>query len=596
MQQNQQRPITIFSVYAPSDIKELERWEAHLRPLELENFLSVWSMHRHHIQTGDNRSQFIHDHFDTADLFVLLLSANFFADDGCLTLMKRALTLHQQGNTRLISLLLKPVLWQETKLAPFTPLPSNKRPITEWHDPHAAFDDCVRDLCRILGRPVTKPPVTKRERPSVEFHQPVYGSPQIAGGDIINNTTIYFPKSPPLPWKMFSSYARYLEEIKLLLLSLPGSGNAIQEATLAVLKELKGKQKGSQKREILEILYRNGLIGQPPIVDLRGADFSEARLNNLDLSRAGLSGINMSSANLHAAKLTSIDLSDADLSSANFEAAHLRNANLSDAICWETNFHLARLNEADLRRCALVGANLSCAVLPGVKLQGAFLGRIPPFPGTKPGKVLASTNLNSAYMPEAHLNNCNLFEVSLRDADLSGADLTDADLRGSDLYKAILVGARLDTTDMRSTNLYRADLRNTVLINTILAYAWVSDEQLKTTKSLEHVCMPDTIPVIPVENELLSTPYFYPLVDAGFPPIDTDQNRDTIQLSKSLNLAGIDTEQLSQPGHMIYAKAPKVPPTVVVNLNVKPFSSQFSLGLQYSSNLQNKLDYPIWHN
>src|SRR5436305_508495 len=88
MQQKQQQPTMILSVCAPSDIPWLERWEAHLRPLEQAGILSAWS--ERHIPLGAHRLPCLHGHFDHADFIVLLLSADFFADDECMALMERA--------------------------------------------------------------------------------------------------------------------------------------------------------------------------------------------------------------------------------------------------------------------------------------------------------------------------------------------------------------------------------------------------------------------------------------------------------------------------------------------------------------------------
>jgi len=159
MQQKQQRPTSIFSACAPIDTQWLEFWEAHLHPFEQANILSVWSVR--HIQPGTDRLKLLHDHLDQADFIVLLLSVDFFTDDECFALMERALVRHQQGTVRLVPLLLRPVFWRETKLATFTALPSDGRPIILWENYEAAFDDCVRNLCLILGHPVTMPTPTQ---------------------------------------------------------------------------------------------------------------------------------------------------------------------------------------------------------------------------------------------------------------------------------------------------------------------------------------------------------------------------------------------------------------------------------------------------
>jgi Putative ATP-dependent DNA helicase recG C-terminal/SIR2-like domain len=167
MQHKQQRKTSIFSICALPDIQRLERWEIHLRPLEQAGLLSVWSVR--HLQAGLHRNKLLHDQLDRADLIVLLLSADFFTDNECLALMESALARHQQGTVRVIPLLLRPLAFRETELATLTPLPSNGSPITQWPDPEAAFDDCVRELRRILDGPVNQEPsIARLESQSVQ--------------------------------------------------------------------------------------------------------------------------------------------------------------------------------------------------------------------------------------------------------------------------------------------------------------------------------------------------------------------------------------------------------------------------------------------
>ena len=70
-------------------------------------------------------------------------------------LMARALKRHQSGNARIIPLLLRPVAWRESPLAAFSCIPFNYRPVTEWANQDAAFDECVRATRRLIGRPTT---------------------------------------------------------------------------------------------------------------------------------------------------------------------------------------------------------------------------------------------------------------------------------------------------------------------------------------------------------------------------------------------------------------------------------------------------------
>jgi TIR domain len=165
-------PASVFCLAAPSDAALLAEWETHLLPLQQAGLITIWSERL--VQLGAvPRMQQIHDHLDHADLIVLLLSSDFFAHDECFVLMERAIKRAERNKVRLIPLLLRPVAWRESPLAPYPCLPTNKHPVTEWPSRDAAFNDCVRDIRHLLGRPVTVL-LPRRARPT--------GAPQTGKG------------------------------------------------------------------------------------------------------------------------------------------------------------------------------------------------------------------------------------------------------------------------------------------------------------------------------------------------------------------------------------------------------------------------------
>ena len=111
--------------------------------------------------------------------------------------------------------------------------------------------------------------------------------------------------------------------------------------------------------------YRERVISaSTSVVDLRGADLSEANLIGADLSKAYLRGADLSKANLIGADLSKADLSGADLSEANLSGADLSKADLSGAALSGADLSTADLRETDLR-----GADLREADLRGANLR-----------------------------------------------------------------------------------------------------------------------------------------------------------------------------------------------------------------------------------
>ena len=97
--------------------------------------------------------------------------------------------------------------------------------------------------------------------------------------------------------------------------------------TLTVLPRLDGERKGS----VVQFLYESGLIKDKRIVNLSGADLSQANLLGFILAGAYLNEVNLSYANMQFANLIGANLNIANLFQANLYLADLSGANLSRA-------------------------------------------------------------------------------------------------------------------------------------------------------------------------------------------------------------------------------------------------------------------------
>lgn len=116
--------------------------------------------------------------------------------------------------------------------------------------------------------------------------------------------------------------------------------------TLTILSRLDAYR----KRSVLLFLYETQLIVRgKSIVDLKGADLSDALLYGASLNKADLCGADLRGVDLRRANLEGANLSDASLYKANLSGANLRNASLNEAL----------LNEADLSEANLESANFT---------------------------------------------------------------------------------------------------------------------------------------------------------------------------------------------------------------------------------------------
>jgi len=124
--------------------------------------------------------------------------------------------------------------------------------------------------------------------------------------------------------------------------------------TLTALRLLDGKRKA----QVLQFLYEARLIDADPVIQLNGADFRGAFLDEATLSKAELRGVYFSGASIRYATLVDADLRRSDFSDVNFHASNLTNARLVQA----------RLDGADLRSATLTNADLSEVKLDNVKM------------------------------------------------------------------------------------------------------------------------------------------------------------------------------------------------------------------------------------
>lgn len=139
------QPVAIFYSYAPEDEGLCNALEKHLALLRQQNVIS--ELHRRRIEAGKDWSQELDSYIDHASIILLLISADFFNSDYAYRReMQRALELHKAGKARVIPILLRPVDWTRAPFAHLSPLPTNRKSVTLWHNKDAAFQDIAQNI------------------------------------------------------------------------------------------------------------------------------------------------------------------------------------------------------------------------------------------------------------------------------------------------------------------------------------------------------------------------------------------------------------------------------------------------------------------
>ena len=147
--QNSNLPVRAFVSYAHADAALKDKFDAHTSLLKREQLLDSW--HDGRISAGLDWEPELLKHLETAELVVLLISAEFIRSEYCWTTeMLRSLERHEQGMARVIPVILKPVDWQTSPFAKLQALPKNGKPVTSWDDRDAAFRDIAAGIRRAI--------------------------------------------------------------------------------------------------------------------------------------------------------------------------------------------------------------------------------------------------------------------------------------------------------------------------------------------------------------------------------------------------------------------------------------------------------------
>jgi hypothetical protein len=140
---------TAFISYSHRDEAFRQELETHLAPLRRQRLLSVW--HDRRITAGDSLDETISENLESADLILMLISADFVASEYCYAReMTRTLERHDAKAARAISIICRPCDFHGLPFARFVLLPTDAKAVSSWTDRDAAWVDVVRGIRRAL--------------------------------------------------------------------------------------------------------------------------------------------------------------------------------------------------------------------------------------------------------------------------------------------------------------------------------------------------------------------------------------------------------------------------------------------------------------
>ena len=141
--------IEIFYSYSHEDEELRDKLEKHLGILKRQGVITGW--HDRKIGAGREWKGAIDENLNTAQVILLLISADFLASDYCYDVeLKYAMERHGSGEARVIPVILRAVDWRGAPFNCLQALPRDAKPVASWSNLDEAFSDVAQGIRRVV--------------------------------------------------------------------------------------------------------------------------------------------------------------------------------------------------------------------------------------------------------------------------------------------------------------------------------------------------------------------------------------------------------------------------------------------------------------
>lgn len=146
------QPAELFFSYSNKDESFLDSLTTHLALMRRQGLIHSW--HDRKITAGSEWAGEIDNNLNSADIILLLISANFLASDYCYDIeVTRAMERHNAGEAQVIPIILNPIEGlNHTPFAKLKTLPKDAKPVTTWDNQESAFADIAKSIREYLPK------------------------------------------------------------------------------------------------------------------------------------------------------------------------------------------------------------------------------------------------------------------------------------------------------------------------------------------------------------------------------------------------------------------------------------------------------------
>ena len=166
----------VFYSYSHRDAALRERLGVYLAPLRKNQKIVDW--HDRNIEPGANWAEAIESKLESADLVLLLVSADFLDSAYCDGVeVEQAMARMNRGEATVVPILMGPCLWEESRFSQLQMIPRDGKPITSSASPDEALTNVAAEISKLVSGPPPTP-----AKPSIE---PSDGQPFAASLELV---------------------------------------------------------------------------------------------------------------------------------------------------------------------------------------------------------------------------------------------------------------------------------------------------------------------------------------------------------------------------------------------------------------------------
>ena len=165
-------PVDLFYSYSHKDEPLRDELDAHLALLRKRGVLRTW--HDRKIGGGDPWAASIDANLESADIILLLVSADFIKSDYCYDIeMRRGLERHEAGEARMVPVIVRACDIEGAPFAKLQALPKDAKPVTSWPNRDESWTSAAKGIRKVTQN--LHPEITVYD--TVRAHKPALSAP-----------------------------------------------------------------------------------------------------------------------------------------------------------------------------------------------------------------------------------------------------------------------------------------------------------------------------------------------------------------------------------------------------------------------------------